>query len=87
MAYQAEEKSTGFGFSKGNAGFLKGGFRTGPSEQGSSSVFFFNTKARAKSKMEKAREVPIHRQDFQLMKIPLKRDTVIPGNQTIGIPV
>ena len=84
---QGKRGNKGFDFSKGIVGFRKGGFRTGRSEQGSSSVFLINTKARAKSKMEKAREVPIHRQDFQLMKIPLKRDTVIPGNQTIGIPV
>ena len=59
-------------FLKGNAGFRKGGVRTGRSEHGSSN-FFINTKAKAKIKKEEAREVPFHRQDFQLLKIPLNR--------------
>ena len=43
------------------------------------------TKAEAKFKQEKARNVLIHNQDFQPLKTPLKRDKAIPGNQTIGI--
>ena len=29
----------------------------------------------------------IHRQDFQLLKIPLEREMVFPGNQAIGTPI
>ena len=42
--------------------------------------------ARARIKKEKARKVPIHNEDFQPLKTPLKMDKAIPGNQTIGIP-
>ena len=34
---------------------------------------------------EKAQKVSIHIQDFQPLKIRLKRDKVIPGNHAIGI--
>ena len=75
----------GFGSSQGNEGFRKGGFRTSPSEKGSRSDFI-NTKARAKIK-KKAREVPVHRQDFQPLNTPLKRNKVLSGNQAIGAPI
>ena len=49
------------------------------------SRIFIHTKARAKTQKEKAREVSIHRQGFSASeKIPLKRDLVLFGNQTIG---
>ena len=35
---------------------------------------------------EKARKVPIINQDFQPQKHLVKKDMVIPGNETIGIP-
>ena len=68
---------------EGNAGFRKGRFALAHLNS-VQAVFLINTKARAKIKKEEAREVPIHRQDFQLLKIPLKRDKVTPGKQTIG---
>ena len=74
----------GFGFSKGNEGFRKGGFRTSLSEK-VSRIDFMNTKARAK--INKARGVPIHRQDFQPLKTPLKRNKVLSGKQAIGAPI
>ena len=37
---RGNRSNTGFGFSKGNEGLRKGGFRTDPSEQGPSSVFY-----------------------------------------------
>ena len=80
---QGKRGNKGFGLTKGNEGLRKGGFRTAHLNR-VQAVFFINTNARAKIKKEEAREEPIHRQDFQLMKIPLKRDKVIPGNQTIG---
>ena len=72
-------------WSLGNKGFRRGGFRTSPSEKGSRSDFI-NTKARAKKK-KKAREVPIHRQDFLPLNTPLKRNKVLSGNQAIGAPI
>ena len=42
--------------------------------------------ARARIKKGTVRKVPIHNEDFQLLKTPLKMDKAIPGNQTIGIP-
>ena len=73
-------------FQKGNESFQKGGFRTIPSEKCSINDFI-HTKARAKIQKEKAREVSIHRQDLQPLKIPLKRDLVLFGNQTIGTQI
>ena len=34
-----------------------------------------------------AREVPVNRQDFQLLKSPLKRDMILPWNQAIGTSI
>ena len=48
-------------------------------------MIFDHTKARARIKKVRAKKVLIHNQDVQPMKIPLKRDKVIPGNQAIGI--
>ena len=45
-----------------------------------------NTKEKERILKEKAREMPIHRQDFQLLKIPLKRDLVLFGNKAVGTP-
>ena len=45
-----------------------------------------NTKEKGRILKEKAREMPIHRRDFQLLKIPFKRDLVLFGNNLIGIP-
>ena len=73
-------------FRKGNEGCRKGGFRTSHLNR-AQAVMFINTRARAKIKKEKAREVPIHRQDLQLLNIPLKRSMVLSGNQAIGTPV
>ena len=36
---------------------------------------------------KRQREMPIHRQDFQQLNIPLKRDKAILENQTIGTPI
>ena len=44
------------------------------------------TKAEARIRRREARKVPILNQDVQPQKHPVKKDMVIPGNQTIGIP-
>ena len=44
------------------------------------------TKAEARTKKERARKVLILNLDFQPRKHPVKKDTAMPGNQTIGIP-
>ena len=48
-------------------------------------VILIHTRARARIKKVRERKVLIHNQDFQLLKIPLKRDKVIPGHQAIDI--
>ena len=45
------------------------------------------TKEEAKIRKEKARKVLVLNQDFQNQKHPVKKDLVISGNLTIGIPV
>ena len=51
-------------------------------------VIFINTKARARTKKEKSRELPIHRQDFALLKNSVEeRHGVFFGNKAIGIPI
>ena len=53
----------------------------------SQAVIITHTKVRARIKKLKARKVPIHIQDFQPLKIRLRRDNAIPGNRAIGIPI
>ena len=36
---------------------------------------------------KKAREMPIHRQDFQLLQPLVKMNKVLPGHQVISIPI
>ena len=50
-------------------------------------VNFANTKARRRILKERVREMPVHRQDFQFLKIPLKRDMILSGNKAFGIPI
>ena len=45
------------------------------------------TQEEAKIRKEKARKVLVLNQDFQNQKHPVKKDLVISGNLTIGIPV
>ena len=40
-----------------------------------------------KGEEEKASEMPIHRQGFQLLKMPVWRDMVLPGSQAMGTPI
>ena len=44
------------------------------------------TKAKERTKKEKARKELIVNPDFQPQKHPTKKDTAMPGNQTIGLP-
>ena len=44
------------------------------------------TKAKERTKKEKARKELILNPDFQPQKHPTKKDTAMPGNQTIGLP-
>ena len=50
-------------------------------------VIFCKTKAMAKTNKEKERVMPIHRQDFQFLKISLKRNLVLFVNKAIGTPI
>ena len=50
-------------------------------------VIITHTKERARIKRVGLRKVLIHNQDFQPLKIPLKRDKVIPGNRVIDITI
>ena len=48
---------------------------------------FPNSRAKERTKKEKARKEPIINPDSQPQKHPMKKDMVRPGNQTIGLPV
>ena len=63
------------GFLKGHEGFRKGGFRTSPSEKGSSSDFYQHTDKDKDQKRKRQGETP------------LKRDLVLCGNKAIGTPI
>ena len=50
-------------------------------------VIVTHIKEKARIKRVRLRKVLIHNQDSQPLKIPLKRDKVIPGNRVIGITI
>ena len=73
------------GLSKGNDGFQKCGFRPYQPDKGAGKDCTQN-KGKGKDQKGKAREELIRNPDFQPLKHPMKKDMVMPGNRTTGLP-
>ena len=85
-AWWSKGKRCKTGFSEGNESFRKGGVLALTDQRRVQAVISTRTKARARIKKEKAREVLILNLDFQPRKHLVKKDIAIRGNQKIGFP-
>ena len=74
------------GFSEGNDGFQKGGFRTYQPGKRRRQGFLPKTEAEERTKKERAGNVLIPNLEYQPLKHPVKKDMAMPGNQMTGLP-
>ena len=79
--YKENEERKASAFQK----LMKSEFRTSPFRNGSSSEIYQH-KGKGKDSKRKGKRDAYPRQDFQLLKIPFKRDLVLFGNKAVATP-
>ena len=73
------------GVSRSTGGFPKSGFRLYHPDKGDGKDYT-QSKGKGKDEKKEARKAFILNLDFQPLKHSVKKDTAMPGNQTIGLP-
>ena len=84
FAWWSKGKRGKKGFSKGNEGFQKGGFRSYQPEKGASNDFNPH-KGREKDQKGKGKEGAYPQSGLSVSETPSEKDMAMPGNQTTGL--